>query len=74
MNRFFGYIRVSTAKQGEHGVSLQQQREAIERYCQRSSLEIVRWFEEQETAAKRGRPVFNEMLRSLRQKRAEGVG
>lgn len=73
MNQFFGYIRVSTAKQGEQGVSLQQQRDAIERYAQRNSLEIVRWFEEQETAAKRGRPVFGEMMRLLRKKRIAGV-
>ncbi len=29
--KFFGYIRVSTAKQGEQGVSLQEQRDAIVR-------------------------------------------
>jgi site-specific DNA recombinase len=73
MNQFFGYIRVSTAKQGEQGVSLRQQRDAIERYAQRNSLEIIRWFEEQETAAKRGRPVFGEMMKLLRKKRIAGV-
>src|SRR5213593_4350533 len=73
MNKFFGYTRVSTAKQGEHGVSLQEQHDAIVRYAQRFALEIVAWFEERETAAKRGRPVFNEMLRLLRQGKAEGV-
>lgn len=73
MSQFFGYIRVSTAKQGEQGVSLQQQREAIERYSQRNGLEISRWFEEQETAAKRGRPLFNEMMRLLRRRCADGV-
>jgi site-specific DNA recombinase len=73
MNQFFGYVRVSTVKQGEHGVSLQQQRDAIKHYAERNSLEISRWFEEQETAAKQGRPVFNEMMRLLRRKRVEGV-
>jgi len=72
MNQYFGYIRVSTARQGE-GVSLQQQREAITRHAQRHSLEITRWFEEQETAAKRGRPVFGKMLRELREGRVRGV-
>ena len=51
MKQFYGYIRVSTVKQGEHGVSLEHQREAIERYAQKNSLTLVRWFEEQETAA-----------------------
>src|SRR6266478_845464 len=73
MNQYFGYIRVSTVKQGEHGVSLLQQREAIERYAQRNNLEIVRWFEEQETAAKQGRALFNEMMKLLRRRSASGV-
>ncbi len=72
MKQFFGYIRVSTTKQGE-GVSLQEQKDAIIRYAQRNGLEIVRWFEELETAAKRGRPVFNQMLKLLKQGNMSGV-
>jgi site-specific DNA recombinase len=73
MKNYFGYIRVSTAKQGEHGVSLQEQRDAIDRYCQRNALEIIEWFEERETAAKRGRPVFGRMLELLKKGKAHGV-
>ena len=73
MNEYFAYIRVSTARQGELGVSLPQQRDAIERYAQRGQLQICRWFEEQETAAKRGRPVFGEMIKLLRCRRAAGA-
>jgi DNA invertase Pin-like site-specific DNA recombinase len=73
MNKFFAYVRVSTTRQGEYGVSLQEQREAISRYAQRSSFEILEWFEEQETAAKRGRPIFGRMLKALRQGTARGV-
>lgn len=72
MNQYFAYVRVSTARQGE-GVSLQQQREAIERYAQRNQIQISRWFEEQETAAKQGRPVFGEMIKLLRRHAAVGV-
>ncbi len=54
-------------------MSLQEQKDAIARYAQRFSLEITQWFEERETAAKRGRPVFTQMLRLLRQKKARGV-
>jgi site-specific DNA recombinase len=71
--QFFSYIRVSTTKQGEHGVSLQEQQDSISRYAQRQSLGIIRSFEEQETAAKRGRPVFTEMLRLLKRGAAQGV-
>lgn len=72
-NTYVGYIRVSTARQGERGVSLQEQRDAIIRHAERHQLEISRWFEERETAAKRGRPIFNEMLRLLRTGKAQGV-
>jgi len=73
VNKYFAYIRVSTTRQGERGVSLIEQREAIERYAAKNSLEISQWFEEQETAAKGGRPHFNRMLRLLRAKKAVGV-
>ena len=72
MRNFFGYIRVSTPKQGET-VSLPEQKSAILRYAERNGLTIVDWLEERRTAAKRGRPVFSEMLRLLRQGKAEGV-
>src|SRR5712664_3111453 len=71
--QFFSYIRVSTARQGEHGVSLKEQQDAILRYAQKNSLQIARSFEERETAAKRGRPIFSQMIRSLRHGEAQGV-
>lgn len=73
MRQYFAYIRVSTTRQGEHGASLPQQRDAIERYSKHNELKICRWFEEQETAAKRGRPVFGTMVKLLRKERASGV-
>ncbi|MCW5726233.1 recombinase family protein [Parvibaculum sp.] len=73
MKRFYAYIRVSTVKQGEHGISLQEQRSAIETYAQRHDLGIVEWFEEMETAAKRGRPMFSKMLAQLRRGQVDGV-
>ena len=74
MNKtFYGYIRVSTARQGERGVSLQEQRASIERFAAQRGITISRWFEERETAAKTGRPVWNEMLRLLRKRSAAGV-
>jgi site-specific DNA recombinase len=73
MKKLYGYIRVSTTKQGEHGVSLQEQTEAINRYAEKNSVSIVQWFEEQKTAAKRGRPIFSAMMRLLRAGKADGV-
>lgn len=72
MKKAFGYVRVSTVKQGE-GVSLDAQREAIERFAAQNDITITRWFAEKETAAKSGRPEFNAMLRLLKQRRADAV-
>ena len=72
-DKVFGYIRVSTIRQGQKGVSLQEQKSAIEQYARINQLTIIRWFEERETAAKQGRPVFSKMLKLLRGKKAHGV-
>jgi len=72
MKPCFGYIRVSTQKQGE-GVSLEAQKDAITGFASQHNLSIVKWFEEKETAAKRGRPIFNQMLRQLKQGKAGGL-
>ena len=72
MRNFFAYVRVSTDKQGE-GVSLQEQKDAILHYAQRNQLEVIDCFEEKETAAKRGRPIFGRMLKLMRQGKANGV-
>ncbi|HLY61034.1 MAG TPA: recombinase family protein [Terriglobia bacterium] len=73
MGKVFAYARVSTPRQGEKGVSLPEQKDAIERYAQGRGLEIARWFGERETASETGRNVFNLMLRLLRLGQAQGV-
>jgi DNA invertase Pin-like site-specific DNA recombinase len=72
MNSYFGYVRVSTVRQGE-GVSLDQQKSAITTYARVHGLEIAAWFEEKESASKLGRPIFNEMLRALQAQKVSGI-
>ena len=72
MTTCYGYTRISTVKQGE-GVSLEAQREAISRYADSNGLTITKWFEERETAAKSGRPIFNAIVRDLMKKKAQGL-
>jgi site-specific DNA recombinase len=72
MKTCFGYIRVSTQKQGE-GASLEAQKDAITAFASHHNYSITRWFEEKETAAKSGRPIFNQMLRLLQRKAADGL-
>ncbi|MBN4046443.1 recombinase family protein [bacterium AH-315-P15] len=73
MKSYLAYTRVSTQKQGQTGVSLQEQRAAIERYAKQNRYSISEWFEERVTAAKRGRPIFTTMLKKLRAGKAAGV-
>ena len=70
---YFSYVRVSTQRQGSFGTSLTEQLSSIERYAGHLNLHISRRYEERETAAKQGRPVFLEMLKALRQGRGDGI-
>lgn len=69
----YAYIRVSTVKQKEKSASFDAQRSAIEAYAKRSNITILDWFEEAETAAKRGRPKFNALVSLLRRNTNIGV-
>ena len=73
MKSYFAYVRVSTVKQGEQGCSLDDQKASIEAYATRHGLVISGWFTELETAAKQGRPVFNQLTALLRRGKAAGV-
>lgn len=72
MKNVYGYIRVSTKKQGD-GVSPEVQRDAIAQYAIKNNLNIIEWFEEKKTAAKQGRPLFTNMMKLLTTKKADGV-
>ncbi len=72
MKPCFGYIRVSTLRQGD-GASLEAQKDAITGFASQNNIEITAWFEERETAAKTGRPIFDAMMASLRKGDAEGL-
>lgn len=72
MKTVYGYIRVSTTKQGE-SASLPEQKAAIIDYAKKNHLEIINWFEEKKTAAKTGRPLFTEMMKNLIDGKAKGV-
>lgn len=74
MNKtYFAYVRVSTVKQGVRGSSLAEQKSAIDAYAARNALSVVGWYEEMETAAKRGRREFTEMLAKLKAGKADGL-
>ncbi len=72
MKEMYGYIRVSTVRQGK-GVSLAEQKSAIEQYACNNGISISSWFSEKKTAAKVGRPEFKKMLALLKTNKAAGV-
>lgn len=72
MKKVYGYVRVSDLKQVD-GASLSEQERAITEYAQKNRLEIIHWFRETKTAAKRGRPHFEKMMKQLKTGRADGV-
>lgn len=72
MKNVYGYIRVSNKKQID-GASLSEQKRIISEYAQSNDLNIIHFYEETKTAAKRGRPFFTQMLENLKRGSAEGV-
>ncbi len=72
MKNVYGYIRVSTTEQVT-GASLPEQKSAIEEYAKKNSLTVIHFYEESKTAAKKGRPLFLEMIKNLKKGKAKGV-
>lgn len=72
MKQSFGYIRVSTPKQGE-GVSLEVQKADIEDFAKKTEQQISQWFIEKKSAAKTNRPEFIKMMHLLEKNKADGV-
>ncbi len=60
----FAYLRVSTDKQEERGLSLDDQEHQCAQYAARSGLHLVHIFRKAESARKKDRKVFNQMLRA----------
>jgi DNA invertase Pin-like site-specific DNA recombinase len=56
------YFRVSTAAQGRSGLGLDAQREAVARYCQGRSCEVLAEYEEVESGKRNDRPALVQAL------------
>jgi DNA invertase Pin-like site-specific DNA recombinase len=72
MKNVYGYIRVSDQKQVE-GASLSEQERIIGEYAVKNGLNILEWFRETKTAAKKGRPQFTKMMALLKKGKADGM-
>lgn len=55
---------MSTKEQAD-GATLGAQKDAITAFASQNNLLVTKWFEEQETASKAGRPLFEDMRQQL---------
>ena len=68
--RLVSYIRVSTIRQGESGLGLEAQTEAVARYAARVGGEVVGEFREVESGGRCDRPQLDAALRMCRRRGA----
>ena len=61
------YVRVSSKEQEREGFSIPAQRKLLSEYAAQNGLEIVREFEDIETAKRAGRVAFSEMVEFLQE-------
>lgn len=65
IERIACYIRVSSQEQKLHGLSLDAQRDALRRYCEKHGLTIIEWYEDEGVSGRkliRRRPALQRML------------
>lgn len=70
MQKFVSYLRVSTNKQGQSGLGLEAQRDAVLNYMVYQQHQHIREMVEVESGAKSSRPVLAEALALCRKEKA----
>lgn len=70
---YFVYCRRSQDREDRQTLSIEAQKRKLREYAKREELDIVRVFEENRSAYKRGRPVLADMLSRLEEGEAEAI-
>lgn len=67
------YRRVSTESQGESGLGLEAQTEAVEAYCYLHGHTVVEWYEDVASGSRQDRQGFQFAMDALRDRKAGGL-
>jgi len=73
MLRYFIYCRKSSESEDRQVLSLESQLNELKSLAERLNLSVVDVFTEAQSAKSPGRPLFNEMLKRINHKQAEGI-
>jgi site-specific DNA recombinase len=71
--QYFRYIRKSSKGDEKQALSIESQREALDRFVRERGFTVVGEFIERESAHAPGRPVFGEMMRRIEAGEANGI-
>src|SRR5665647_520903 len=71
--RYFMYCRKSSDSEDRQVQSIEAQKRELLKIAKENGLEVVRIFEESQSAKKPGRPLFTEMINDFNRGKADGL-
>ncbi|MCP4481332.1 MAG: recombinase family protein [bacterium] len=73
MIKYFLYVRKSSEAEDKQVASIPAQIAELKDLAKKQNLDIIQILEEEKSARKPGRPVFNKMLEMIHEGKAEGI-